>query len=204
PARSADFLSRLHDGELTAAERAHFESHRAHCAECRRAAAEFEAALSLFRVSRTSAPPEDLSARILRRLQASTPPRRRFGIVHGINLKWAAGFAVALIASFVGLSVILERESARKALLRETPIPILLQKGEKPAPPPQARPVAAESRVSPAAPAGQAQAPGQLAFAPDAGRMRRSAAEESPPARGDAGQEESGAARRADKQAGQR
>ena len=53
PARSADFLSRLHDGELTAAERAHFESHRAHCADCRAAASEFEAALSLFRASTT-------------------------------------------------------------------------------------------------------------------------------------------------------
>ena len=38
PARSPEFLSRLHDGELSPAERAHFESHRAHCAECRGAA----------------------------------------------------------------------------------------------------------------------------------------------------------------------
>ena len=51
PARSAEFLSRLHDGELSPAERAHFESHRAHCAECRAAAAEFEAALALYRSS---------------------------------------------------------------------------------------------------------------------------------------------------------
>jgi hypothetical protein len=134
-ARSADFLSRLHDGDLDPAERARFESHRAHCTECRRAAAEFEAALSLFRASRTSPPPADLSARILRRLQASTPAhsRQRFGIVHGINLKWAAGFAVAVIAAVVGLSVVVEREATRRAIARETPIPIQLQKAEKPA-----------------------------------------------------------------------
>ncbi|HKA35346.1 MAG TPA: zf-HC2 domain-containing protein, partial [Thermoanaerobaculia bacterium] len=60
PARSAEFLSRLHDGELAAAERAHFESHRAHCAECRRSASEFEAALSMFRASRTSPAASDL------------------------------------------------------------------------------------------------------------------------------------------------
>ena len=46
PGRSVEFLSRLHDGELDAAERARFESHRSHCAECRRAALEFEDALA--------------------------------------------------------------------------------------------------------------------------------------------------------------
>src|ERR1700719_1163348 len=92
PARSADFLSRLHDGELTAAERAHFESHRAHCADCRKSALEVEAALSLFRASSTSAPPPDLSARILRTLQAASPRRTPFGVVFGINPKWAAAF----------------------------------------------------------------------------------------------------------------
>src|SRR5207249_3864798 len=128
PARSPDFLSRLHDGDLTAGERAHFESHRAHCGECRRAASEFEKALSLFRATSTSAPPSDLSARILRKLQASTPRQARFGIVHGINMKWAAGFAVAVIAAVVGFSVVLERESARREILRQTPIPVLLEK----------------------------------------------------------------------------
>jgi hypothetical protein len=171
PARSADFLSRLHDGDLDAAERARFESHRARCAECRRAAAEFEAALSLFRSSRTSPPPADLSARILRRLQASTPERsrQRFGIVHGINLKWAAGFAVAVIAAIVGLSVVVEREAIRKAIARETPIPIRLQKGEKPAAP-ATKPVDAASQSVP--PAEGLKAPAQVerrdAFAPNA------------------------------------
>ena len=69
PARSLDFLSRLHDGELTAAERAHFESHRAHCDECRRAAADFEATLASYRTTGTPAAKPDLAARILRRLE---------------------------------------------------------------------------------------------------------------------------------------
>ncbi len=130
PARSADFLSRLHDGELTAAERAHFETHRAHCADCRRASREFEAALKLFRSSKTSLPPPDLSARVLRRLQAASPRRSPFGVVFGINLKWASAFAVALLATIVGSLAVIQRESARRAAARETPIPVLLQKGE--------------------------------------------------------------------------
>ena len=176
PARSADFLSRLHDGDLDAAERTRFESHRAHCSECRRAAAEFEAALSLFRASRTSPPSADLSARILRRLQASTPERsrQRFGIVHGINLKWAAGFAVGVIAAIVGLSVVVEREAIRKAVARETAIPIQLQKAERPAAPP-AKPPDSASRS--AAPAEGLKAPAEVerrdAFAPEAPEARR-------------------------------
>ena len=135
PARSADFLSRLHDGELTAAERAHFESHRAHCADCRKAALEFEAALSLFRASSTSPPPPDLSARILRRLQAATPRRTPFGVVFGINVKWAAAFAVAILATIVGSVVVIQRESAARTGPSRTPIPVLLQGKRPPAAP---------------------------------------------------------------------
>jgi hypothetical protein len=92
----------------------------------------------MFRASRTSPAASDLSARILRKLQSASPARRqRFGIVHGINLKWAAGFAVALIAAVLGLSIVAERESARRALAREKPaIPVVLQKVERPAAPP--------------------------------------------------------------------
>lgn len=135
PARSADFLSRLHDGELTAAERAHFESHRAHCADCRKSALEFEAALSLFRASSTSPPPPDLSARILRRLQAASPRRTPFGVVFGINPKWAAAFAVAIIATIVGSVVVIQRETLLKVAARQTPIPVLLQSEQHPAEP---------------------------------------------------------------------
>ncbi len=131
PARLAGFLSRLHDGDLMPGERAHFESHRAHCAECRKAVLEFEAALSLFRASTTSPPPPDLPARILRRLQAVSPRRPPFGVVFGINLKWASAFAVAILATIVGSLVMIQRESARMATARDAPIPVLLQKGQR-------------------------------------------------------------------------
>ncbi len=143
PARSVEFLSRLHDGELTPAERIHFESHRARCADCRSAAAQFEAAISMFRASTTSPPPADLSARILRKLQASAPSRRPFGVVFGINLKWAAAFSMAIIAVIVGSAVVLERDSARKTAAQEAPIPVLLERQTEappsPAPPGEAR-----------------------------------------------------------------
>jgi hypothetical protein len=131
PARSADFLSRLHDGELMPGERAHFESHRAHCAECRKAVLEFEAALSLFRASTTSPPPPDLPARILRRLQAASARRPPFGVVFGINLRWASAFAVAILATIAGSLVMIQRESARTSAERQAPIPVLLQKGQR-------------------------------------------------------------------------
>jgi hypothetical protein len=127
PVRSADFLSRLHDGELTAAERARFESHRAHCAECRAAASEFEAALSLFRASTTAPPPPDLPARILRKLRSTTQRRPPFGVVFGINLKWAAAFSTALLAVIVGSAVVFQRDRAQRNAARATAIPVMLR-----------------------------------------------------------------------------
>jgi hypothetical protein len=115
PARSLDFLSRLHDGELTPSERAHFESHRSHCDECRRAAADFEATLDYYRTTGTTAPRADLAARILRRLEASSPRRRPFGVVFGIDLKWAGAFTAALIVTLLGYSLV-DRERERKQI----------------------------------------------------------------------------------------
>jgi hypothetical protein len=115
PARSLDFLSRLHDGELTAAERAHFESHRAHCDECRRAASEFEATLAYYRASGTPPPPSDLAGRILRRLERASPRRRPFGVVFGIDLKWAGAFMAALVVTILGYSV-LDRKKAEERI----------------------------------------------------------------------------------------
>ncbi|MFN2386562.1 MAG: anti-sigma factor, partial [Thermoanaerobaculia bacterium] len=126
PARSPEFLSRLHDGDLTAAERAHFESHRAHCGECRRAAAEFEAALSLFRSSQTSPAEPDLASRILRRLQSASPRRRPFGIFYGIDLRWAGAFAAALVAMIIGSAVVM-RQTPPGVQAGPTPIPVTLE-----------------------------------------------------------------------------
>jgi hypothetical protein len=101
PGRSVEFLSRLHDGELDAAERARFESHRAHCAECRRAALEFEDAISLFRSARSTPPRSDLASRILRKVQSTNRPRAPFSPRFGIDLGWAALLVTALLAVLV-------------------------------------------------------------------------------------------------------
>jgi len=184
PALLPDFLSRLHDGDLTATERAHFESHRDRCGECRRAAAEFEAALSLFRSSSVSPPPSDLAARILRRLRAAAPRRSSFGTVFGINLKWAAAFTLAVIAALVGFAVVLEREAARRAILRQAPIPVALEKGESPASA-ASKPNTPDARIRPhmqAKDAVESRAGESGAFAPDASSLRQPAAENAPPA----------------------
>ena len=127
PARSPEFLSRLHDGDLEAGERAQFESHRAHCSECRDRAAEFETALSFFRSSRTGPAPPDLSSRILRKLQASNRRRSPLGVSFGIDLKWAGAFAAALIAVIVGSSIVIQRE-ARPTARPDSTISVVLQK----------------------------------------------------------------------------
>lgn len=123
PARSLDFLSRLHDGELSPAERAHFESHRAHCDDCRRAAAEFENALAVYRTAGTSPPPSDLAARILRRLESSNRRRSPFGVVFGIDLRWAGAFTAALVAVIFGYSVLDRREAPRRIPISFAPPP---------------------------------------------------------------------------------
>jgi len=122
PARNPEFLSRLHDQELTPAERAHFESHRAHCAECRTAAAEFEAALALFRSSGPRPASPDLAARILRKLQQNDSRRRlRFGPTFGIDLRWAGAFAAAVVAAVIASSVVVRNESRPASILLKSP-----------------------------------------------------------------------------------
>jgi anti-sigma factor RsiW len=182
PARLPDFLSRLHDGELSPAERAHFESHGAHCSECRQAAAEFEAALKLFRSSRASPPPSDLSARILRKLQASSPRRRLFGTVFGIDVKWASGFAVAALAAVVGLAIVIDREMARRASLSQTRIPVVLREGEGRAAAP-ASPSAGQAQNAPVSAAGRAaEEGGRRDSAPQPPSALRAERETAPPA----------------------
>ncbi len=133
PGRVPEFLSRLHDGDLSAAERAQFESHRAHCAECRGLAAEFEAAMALYRSSRPRPPAPDLSARILRKLQSASPRRSPLGVTFGIDLRWAGAFAAALLAVVVGSSVIARREAAERRIIAETaPIPVRMERQTRP------------------------------------------------------------------------
>ena len=109
PGRSVDFLSRLHDGDLDPGERARFEAHRARCAECRRAAIEFEDALSLFRSARSTPPRSDLAARILRKVQSANRVRRPFGARFRIDLAWTALLLTALLAIIITTPIAVRR-----------------------------------------------------------------------------------------------
>ncbi|HXM79973.1 MAG TPA: hypothetical protein VOA00_12125 [Thermoanaerobaculia bacterium] len=189
PSRSPEFLSRLHDGELSPGERAHFESHRAHCAECRNAAAEFEAALSLYRSSRPAPASADLSARILRKLQASGRRRPFFGATFGIDLRWAGAFAAALIAAIIGSAIVAKNEARENLAARSVPIPVVVRESAPPAKasgpgPAAAAPASAgEMPSSAAARAGRADGPSaapeiRSAFAREPEAARRNRAEE--------------------------
>ncbi len=137
PGRSVEFLSRLHDGELEAGERARFEAHRAHCAECRRAAIEFEDAISLFRSARSSPPRSDLASRILRKVQSTNRPRAPFSSRFGIDLGWAALLVTALLVLLVMTPIVgRQREYARVIPIRSVTGPSSGRASELVAPPP--------------------------------------------------------------------
>jgi hypothetical protein len=140
PGRSVEFLSRLHDGELQPAERVRFEAHRAHCGECRRAAIEFEDALSLFRSTRSTPPRSDLAARILRKVQTTNRPRAPFPMRFRIDLGWAALLLTALFAILITTPLVVRRSPT-------TPL-------QRPAGPPPAaeRPEETRGRVAAAPP----------------------------------------------------
>ncbi len=105
PAQSPEFLSLLHDGELPPAEAAAFEAHRRSCEACRRGVEAYERTLSAFRAAPTAAPASDLSARILRKIRAQSPSRRPFGVMFGIDLRWAGVFATALLVVIIATSL---------------------------------------------------------------------------------------------------
>lgn len=105
PAQSSEFLSLLHDGELPAAEAAAFEAHRRACEACRHRVEAYERTLSAFRAAPTAAPASDLSARILRKIRAQSPSRRPFGVMFGIDLRWAGVFATALLVVIIATSL---------------------------------------------------------------------------------------------------
>jgi hypothetical protein len=121
PGRSAEFLSRLHDGDLDAAERAHFEAHRAHCAECRRAALEFEDALAMFRSARSKPPQPDLAARILRKIQTSSHARAPFSRRFRMDLGWAALVLTGIFALLLTTPIAIRRDEAPILVSLPTP-----------------------------------------------------------------------------------
>jgi hypothetical protein len=120
PAQSADFLSRLHDGELETAESAAFEAHRRECPECEASVADFERALAAYRSAPVPPHATDLSARILRKIRAASPSRRPFGVMFGIDVRWAGALAAALLVVIIGAPVFSRRE-ARPAIVPAPP-----------------------------------------------------------------------------------
>lgn len=137
PARSVEFLSRLHDGDLDASERARFEAHRTHCAECRHTALEFEDAISLFRASRSTPPRADLAARILRKVQSTNRPRAPFSPRFRLDLTWAALLVTALLALLISTPIVVRRTPP--------PVPVTIGRSvPNPAPAPTSPAVAPE------------------------------------------------------------
>jgi Putative zinc-finger len=130
PGRSVEFLSRLHDGELQPSERVRFEAHRAHCGECRRAAIEFEDALSLFRSTRSTPPRSDLAARILRKVQTTNRPRAPFPMRFRIDLGWAALLLTALFAILITTPLIVRRSPTAPGERAAAPPPAAERPGE--------------------------------------------------------------------------
>ena len=117
PAASVEFLSRLHDRELSPAEAREFEAHRESCASCRQAVEEYERSLRAFRASPTAAPASDLSARILRKIREQSPSRRPFGVTFGIDIRWAGVLAAALLVVLIA-PALFRREEKRLAPAR--------------------------------------------------------------------------------------
>ncbi len=112
PAESPEFLSRLHDRELDPAEASAFEVHRARCPACRAAVADFERALSAYREAPVAPVGSDLSVRILRKIRATSPARRPFGVTFGIDFRWAGLLAAALLLVIIGAPVFSRRAAA--------------------------------------------------------------------------------------------
>ncbi len=181
PASSVDFLSRLYDGELPALEREAFERHRAECEACRLAADSFARSLAAFRAEPTVPAAADLSARILRKIRAQSPSRRPFGVMFGIDIRWAGLLAAAILVVLISAPLVLRRPSARSAprppfsaRLVEAPAEM---KVEAPA---QAKPEA--SRADSGAPSAPAPALSKDEAGRNAASLSRNAPSAEPPA----------------------
>ena len=123
PATSSEFLSRLHDGEVPADEAGAFESHRAGCAACREAADAFARSLAAFRSAEPAPAAADLSARILRKIRAQSPSRRPFGVMFGIDVRWAGVFVAALLVVLISAPALLRRPAMSSAPAAPASIP---------------------------------------------------------------------------------
>lgn len=74
---------------------------------------EFEESLSLFRSARSRPPNADLAARILRKVQAGPRRPSPFGVVFGIDPRWAAAAATVVFGLLLGYAAIEFRRESR-------------------------------------------------------------------------------------------
>jgi protein TonB len=161
PARSLGFLSRYHDGELSREEMADFDRHAERCADCRSAAAEYEAVLAMYREAAPDPADDHLAARISRRIDTEVRHRGpvRF-VTLQIDLVWASVLAVALVGA-IALYAVLARRPAGPVRVAENAVP----------------------QSSPAPPAAEPASPRSIASAPlPAPGRRASRAKEAGPA----------------------
>lgn len=165
PTRSPEFLSRLRDGELSAEERRLFEAHRGECAECRETVAAFARSLDAFRSAPEPPAPADLAARILRKIRAQSPSRRPFGVMFGIDIRWAGVFLAALLVAIIAPGLFSGRRETRAASAPQEPLTAYVVDSE-PSPDRPGAPAPAPGR--PASPPAPAPAPPHAKAAPEA------------------------------------
>jgi TonB family protein len=104
------FLSRLHDGELSASEDADFLRHRRECAECAASTDEYEAVLALYRESGEAAVDPRLPKRILAHLDSrlEKPGTSRF-LRLNVDLVLASVAIVCLVGALIAYSIVSPR-----------------------------------------------------------------------------------------------
>ena len=126
----------------------------------------------------------DLSARILRKIRAQSPSRRPFGVMFGIDVRWAGLLAAAILVVLISAPLVLRRPSSPSAL--RPPIPARLieapaeMKVEAPA---RAKPEASRADSGSAgAPSAPAPSPFKDEAARNADSLSRNAPSAEPPA----------------------
>lgn len=153
PSRSLGFLSRYHDGELSAAEAREFDVHAGTCSECRFAREEYEAVLAMYRASETETADAALAARITRRIDTEIRHRSPVRYVTlQIDLLWASIIAVCLVGVltlYSGLDRRPRRSAAPVSIVAEAERPPAVVPAAEPAPAPTPRPAAPHRRAVP-------------------------------------------------------
>jgi protein TonB len=136
---------------------ADFDRHAERCADCRSAAAEYEAVLAMYRAAGADLPDDLLAARISRRIDTEVRHRGpvRF-ITLQIDLVWASVLAVALVGA-IALYAVLARRPASPVRVAESAVRHTAPPPPAVEPPPKS--IAASNVPAPARSASRAKEP---------------------------------------------